>query len=199
MGVLENHPRVPGCDVSGVVVKAGSACKWAKPGDRIYADWSGNLVGQGSGSLAEYTVMPEIFACAAPSNFTFQQCAAIPLAGLTALQALTHKGGVKEGMMVLILGGSGGTGTFGLACAKHLGASYIVTTSSSVVLCKSLGAHLVVNYKDGEDFGELLAGGGFDVVFDAVGGIDHWENMVPSNGCSTSLKLALSKPPKTSL
>lgn len=170
-----NFPRVPGCDCSGVVVKAGSACTWAKLGDRIWADWPGNLRGLGSGSLAEYTVMPESFAGVAPSNLTFEQCAAIPLAGLTALQSLKHRGELKEGMKVLVLGGSGGTGSFGLACAKNLGAAYVATTSSSVELCKSLGADEVVNYKDGKDFGEVLAGGNYDVVFDCVGGIDGWE------------------------
>merc|ERR1719329_1828377 len=120
LGELKNFPRVVGCDVSGVVVKAGSACKWAKAGDRIFADWSGNLAGMGSGTLAEYTVMPEAFASIAPSNLSFVQAAAIPLAGLTAYQALKHKGGLEKGMKVLVLGGSGGTGTFALVCAKNL-------------------------------------------------------------------------------
>lgn len=175
MGELTNFPRVPGCDVSGVVEKAGAACKWAKPGDRIFADWAGNLVGKGVGTLAEYTLLPESFASIAPSNLSFVQSAAIPLAGLTAYQAVKHHGGLEKGMKVLVLGGSGGTGTFALAIAKNLGAAHIATTSSSVELCKSLGADQVVNYKQGEDVGEVLAGGDFDVVFDCVGGIEGWE------------------------
>jgi len=174
-GEMTNFPRVPGTDVSGVVVKAGAACKWAKPGDRIFAMWAGNLPGKGNGTLAEYTMFPESYACIAPTNMSFMQSAAIPLAGLTSYQALKHKGGLQKGMKVLVLGGSGGTGTFALACAKNLGASHVATTSSSVELCKSLGADQVVNYKQGEDAGVVLAGGGFDVVFDCVGGIDGWE------------------------
>jgi len=77
-------------------------------------------------------------------------------------------------MKVLVLGGSGGVGTFALQSAKYLGASHIATTSSSVELCKKLGADQVINYKEGEDFGEILKGGDYDVVFDAVGGLDNW-------------------------
>lgn len=174
MGVLTHFPRVPGCDVCGVVEKAGAACKWAKVGDRIFADWPGNLAGKGNGTLAQFTLMPESFAAIAPKNLSDEQCAAIPLAGLTAYQAIKHKGEMEKGMKVLVLGGSGGVGTFALQCAKYLGASHIATTSSSVELCKKLGADQVVNYKEGEDLGEILKGGDYDVVFDAVGGLDNW-------------------------
>jgi NADPH:quinone reductase-like Zn-dependent oxidoreductase len=175
MGELTNFPRVPGCDCSGIVVEAGAACTWAKAGDRIFADWSGNLAGKGSGTLAEYVLMPESFAGIAPKNLSFEQCAAVPLAGLTSYQALKHQGQMQEGSKVLVLGGSGGTGTYALACAKALGAGHVATTSSSVDLCKSVGADQVVNYKDGEDFAVVLKDGEYDVVFDCVGGLEGWE------------------------
>lgn len=175
MGELKNFPRIPGSDCCGIVERAGEACKWAKAGDRIFADWAGNLVGMGNGTLAEFVVMPEAFACIAPKNLSDDQCAAIPLAGLTSYQAIKHKGQMKAGMKVLVLGGSGGTGTFALQSAKSLGASHIATTSSNVDLCKSLGANQVVNYRNGEDFGDVLKGGEYDIVFDCVGGLDQWQ------------------------
>lgn len=168
-------PRVPGCDVSGVVVQASAACTRLKVGDEVFADYPRNLMGKGDGSLAEYVVMPEIFACAKPASLTHEQAAAIPLAALTSLQVLKRHGGLQAGGKVLVLAGSGGTGTFALQIAKILGAAQVATTSSNEELCKSLGADQVINYRNGEDFGELLAGQDFDIIYDCAGGQEAWD------------------------
>lgn len=162
-------PFVPGSDLSGTVVSVGTEYKGLlKAGDRVWAD---NIR---LGAIAEFALVPATKCHAMPSKLSFEEAAAVPLAGLTSYQALKDKGNLQPGQSVLILGGSGGTGTFALQIAKALGASQVATTSSSEELCKSCGADQVINYKKGEQFGSVLAGQNYDLVFDCVGGVDSW-------------------------
>jgi len=162
-------PFVPGSDLSGTVVSVGPKYIGSlKAGDRVWAD---NIR---QGAIAEFAKCPATKCHAMPSKLSFEEAAAVPLAGLTSYQALRDKGNLQPGQKVLILGGSGGTGTFALQIAKALGASHVATTSSSVELCKSCGADQVINYKDGEQFGDILEGQNYDMVFDCVGGVDSW-------------------------
>src|SRR4029450_1552839 len=97
-----------------------------------------------------------------PKNLTIEEPASIPLVGLTAWQALIEKAGLKKGQKGFIQAGSGGVGTFAIQLAKHLGATVATTTSTgNVNLVRSLGADIVIDYKN-EDFGNVL--GGYDVV-----------------------------------
>jgi len=162
-------PFVPGSDLSGTVVSVGSKYTGSlKAGDRVWADNIRN------GAISEFAKVPATKVHAMPSKLSFEEAASVPLAALTSYQALKVKGGLQPGQSVLILGGSGGTGTFALQIAKALGASQVATTSSSEELCKSCGADQVINYKKGEQFGTVLAGKNYDLVFDCVGGVDSW-------------------------
>merc|ERR1719203_2033001 len=106
------------------------------------------------------------------------EAASLPLAAMTAYQAIMHKGSFPKGGKLLILGGSSGCGVYGIQIAKLRGASTITVTSSQEAFCKSLGADAVINYKDESApvWHEQLKGQGYDVIFDCVGGKESWSN-----------------------
>ena len=163
----EYDTSVLGYDVSGVVEKVGDeASKSFQVGDEVFV----RLAGMKYGALAEYVVcsVPEI--AKKPSNISFSEAAAIPLAGITALQAL-RRGGVKEGSKVFIPGGAGGVGSLAIQIAKKiLKASYVCTTASAGVgtdICKKAGADRIIDYRS-EDFEEVLDGEDFDMAFDTM-------------------------------
>jgi alcohol dehydrogenase len=163
----EYDTSVLGYDVSGVVEKVGDeASKSFQVGDEVFV----RLAGMKYGALAEYVVcsVPEI--AKKPSNISFSEAAAIPLAGLTALQSL-RRGGVKEGSKVFIPGGAGGVGSLAIQIAKKmLKASYVCTTASPGVgtdICKKAGADRIIDYRS-ENFEEVLKGEDFDMAFDTM-------------------------------
>eukprot|EP00040_Diaphanoeca_grandis_P025115 m.138770 g.138770 ORF g.138770 m.138770 type:complete len:329 (-) comp30013_c0_seq1:98-1084(-) len=159
-----------GSDISGVVDSVGSAVTRFKVGDEVYAD------GIFAAPMAEFCCIPATVVSSKPTNMSHTEAASVPLAGLTALQAIRDHGKMKAGARVCVFGGSGGVGTLAIQIAKALGASHIATTSSNVELCKSLGADEVVNYRETPDIVTELtkSGGDYDIVFDAVGGNAHW-------------------------
>src|SRR4030095_12593345 len=100
------------------------------------------------GSFAESIAIDENDLASKPRNLSMEEAASIPLVGLTAWQALIEKGNLKKGQKVFIQAGSGGVGTFAIQLAKHLGATLATTTSAANIdLVKSLGAHIVIDYK----------------------------------------------------
>ena len=117
-------PRSPrlGGDFSGTVESIGSRISRFKPGDEVF--------GVGRGSFAEYLTISEVRVAAKPAGLTFEQAAALPIAGLTALQALRDKGQVGRGQQVLINGAAGGVGTFAVQIAKSLGAEVAAVCST---------------------------------------------------------------------
>lgn len=137
-------PAVMGSDLAGVVVAVGSSVTRFKPGDEVFA----SIFDQGTGSLAEFAVVPQHLAARKPANLDFVQAASVPMVGLTSWQALKERANVQTGHRVFIPAGSGGIGTFAIQLAKHLGA-YVATTTSTanVALVKSLGAEDVIDYK----------------------------------------------------
>ncbi|XLR69714.1 hypothetical protein S83_020386, partial [Arachis hypogaea] len=154
---------VPGYDVAGVVVKVGSGVKKLKEGDEVY----GMVEAKDVGSLAEYTTAQENGLDHKPPNLGFAEAAAIPLAIQTAYGAL-HKVGLSPGQSILVLGASGGVGTFVVQVAKHVfGASVVAATASTgkLELLKKLGVDMPIDYtkQNFEDLPEK-----FDVVYDAV-------------------------------
>jgi alcohol dehydrogenase len=157
---------VLGYDVSGVVKEVGTQASKFKVGDEVFARL--DTKGMKFGALAEYVVDDESSFGFKPSNISFSEAAAIPLAGLTALQAL-RRGGVTKGSKVFIAGGAGGVGSLAIQIAKTmLGASFVCTTASAgagVDLCLKLGADRVIDYKS-EEFGTVLNGKDFDMAFD---------------------------------
>lgn len=121
-----------------------------------------------AGSLAEYNAVKEDELAFKPLKLTHEESASMPLAGLTAYQALTAKGNLQKGQKVLIHAGSGGVGTFAIQIAKHLGAEVAVTTGrSNFEMVKNLGADVVIDYKT-QKFEEELSD--YDLVLDTMGG-----------------------------
>ena len=159
-----SFPHVMGYDVSGVVVEAGSQVKSLKVGDAVLARPNQ----QDAGAIAEFARLKESEVAIKPASLSHTNAASIPLAGLTAWQALIARGNLKKGDKVLIHAGSGGVGTLAIQIAKHFGA-YVATTTSAknADLVKRLGADLVIDYKT-EKFQERIAD--YDLVFDMLGG-----------------------------
>ncbi|MBU9852660.1 NADP-dependent oxidoreductase [Rahnella aceris] len=157
-------PATLGSDVSGVVIAAGSRVTRFKPGDEIFA----NIFDRGTGSLAEFALVPESAAAMKPANLDFVQAAALPMVSLTSWQALTERAGLQPGQKVFIPAGSGGIGSFAIQLAKHLGAQVATTTSTdNVGWVSHLGADEVVDYKKKKFENELS---GYDVVLGTVRG-----------------------------
>jgi len=157
-------PVTMGSDLAGVVVEVGSRVTRFKPGDSVFA----STFELGTGSLAEFAVVPESAAAIKPANLDFVQAASIPMVGLTSWQALKERAGLKPGQKVFIPAGAGGIGTFAIQLAKHLGAQVGTTTSTgNVELVRSLGADEVIDYKK-QEFEDVLQD--YDVVLGTVRG-----------------------------
>lgn len=145
-------PFTLGHDVAGVVTKIGSRVSKFKVGDEIYARPADHRIG----TFAEYIAVNENDVALKLNNLSMEEAASIPLVGLTAWQALVEKANLKKGHKVFIQAGSGGVGTFAIQLAKHLGATVATTASSTNIdLVKSLGADIVIDYKN-EDFETIL-------------------------------------------
>jgi NADPH:quinone reductase-like Zn-dependent oxidoreductase len=154
------RPRSPllGVDFAGTVEAVGPEVEDFKPGDEVF--------GERKGSLAEYLCASAAVALK-PANVTFEQAAATPLGGLTALRGLRDKGQVQPGQQVLIQGASGGVGTFAVQIAKWLGAEVTAVCSTpNVEQARSLGADHVIDYSR-EDF--TRGDRRYDVLFDNAG------------------------------
>lgn len=157
-------PATMGSDVTGVVVDVGSQVTRFKPGDAIFA----STFDSGTGTLAEFAVVPERAAALKPQNLDFVEAASIPMVGLTAWQALKERAKITPGQKVFIPAGSGGVGTFAIQLAKYLGAQVGTTTSTANVdLVKRLGADEVIDYKQ-QEFEDVLRG--YDLVLGTVRG-----------------------------
>jgi NADPH:quinone reductase-like Zn-dependent oxidoreductase len=143
MGLRKPKERL-GRDLAGVVAAVGGNVTRFKPGDEVF--------GAGTGTLAEYVAVSEDGLVPKPANLSFEQAAAVPVAGLTALQGLRDKGRVQPGQQALINGASGGVGTFAVQVARALGAEVTAVCSTrNVDLVASLGADRVIDYTR-EDF-----------------------------------------------
>jgi NADPH:quinone reductase-like Zn-dependent oxidoreductase len=157
-------PATLGSDLAGVVVEVGSGVTRFKVGDAVFA----NIFDQGTGSIAEFAVVPESAAAMKPVHLDFVQAASIPMVGLTSWQALKERMRLQPGQKVFIPAGSGGIGTFAIQLAKSMGARVGTTTSTgNVELVRSLGADEVVDYRQ-QAFEAVLSG--YDAVLGTVRG-----------------------------
>jgi NADPH:quinone reductase-like Zn-dependent oxidoreductase len=157
-------PATLGSDLAGVVTEVGSSVTRFRPGDAVFA----SIFDMGTGSIAEFAVVPESAAAMKPANLDFVQAASIPMVGLTSWQALNERAILRAGQKVFIPAGSGGIGTFAIQLAKHLGAKVGTSTSTgNVELVSSLGADEVVDYKK-QEFEKVLHG--YDAVLGTVRG-----------------------------
>ena len=157
-------PVVMGSDLAGVVVEVGNRVTRFKPGDAVFA----SIFDLGTGSLAEFAVVPENAAAIKPENLDFVQAASVPMVGLTSWQALKERAGLKPGQKVFIPAGSGGIGSFAIQLAKHLGVKVGTTTSTSNVdMVRGLGADEVIDYKK-QEFENILRD--YDAVLGTIRG-----------------------------
>ncbi|WP_340398406.1 NADP-dependent oxidoreductase [Paenibacillus sp. FSL H8-0079] len=157
-------PIILGWDLAGVISEIGSnVTKW-NVGDRVFSRPETTRFG----TYAEYTAVDEHLLAKLPDSISYEEAAAVPLAGLTAWQALFTHGDLKEGETVLIHAGAGGVGIYAIQLAKNAGAHVITTASEkNHELLYSLGADQVIDYKK-ENFEEILKD--IDLVFDTMGG-----------------------------
>jgi NADPH:quinone reductase-like Zn-dependent oxidoreductase len=143
-GLARPHNGVRGSDVAGTVEEVGPNVRRLHVGDEVF--------GAGTGTFAEFAVAQEQDLVTKPASVTFEQAAAVPLAGLTALRGLRDRGNLQPGQKVLINGAGGGIGTFAVQIAKSIGAEVTgVCSTSKVDLVRAIGADYVVDYTR-EDF-----------------------------------------------
>ncbi len=150
---------VPGMDVAGIVEAVGENVARFQPGDEVF--------GVGEGAFAEYARAREDKLAPKPANLTYEQAAALAISGLTALQGLRDHGRVEPGQEALVIGASGGVGTFAVQIARAFGASVTgVCSTTKVEMVRSIGADHVIDYTS-EDFAD--GGRRYDVILD-IGG-----------------------------
>ena len=158
-GIRKPKVRVRGVDVAGVVEAVGPDVKGIRPGDEVF--------GGCRGSFAEYASAREAELACKPANLSFEQAAAVPVAGITALQAMRDAARIRPGQKVLINGAAGGVGTFAVQIARASGAEVTgVCSTRNVDLVRSLGAEHVIDYTR-DDF--TRSGQRYDVILDNVG------------------------------
>lgn len=158
-GLRRPKPTRPGADVSGEVEAVGRNVTRFQPGDAVF--------GGARGAFAEYACASEIRLALKPANLTFEQAAAVPVAGLSALQGLRDKGRVQSGQKVLINGAAGGVGTFAVQIAKSFGADVTgVCSARNVDFVRSLGADHVIDYNRAEFTRNAER---YDLILDCVG------------------------------
>jgi len=157
-GLFKPKHTILGGDIAGRVEAVGSGVTGFKPGDAVYGDISNC----GMGGFAEYVAVPQAALAPMPVTLSFEEAASLPLAGVTALQAVRDKAQVKAGERVAINGASGGVGTFAVQIAHALGADVTaIASASKLEMLRELGASHVIDYAR-EDF--TARAGQYDVI-----------------------------------
>lgn len=165
---VRSLPHVPGYDVAGEVVACGAAVTTVVPGDRVFA-----LIGLHGGGQAEYATLHQDQLAIMPERLRWDEAAAVPLAGLTALQALRAKAQIKKGQRVLITGAGGGVGTFAVQLARYYGCHVTaVCRAAQHTVVRSLGANELIDYTQ-ENW--TYRRERWDAIFDAAGTYAFWD------------------------
>jgi len=163
LGLRKPKDRVLGCDVAGQVEAVGKDVTMLRPGDDVF----GSPFMHGFGAFAERVCVSEELLAPKPATLSFGQAAAAPLAASTALQGLRDHGRIEPGQKALIIGASGGVGTFAVQIARYFGAEVTgVCSTRNVEMVRSLGADHVIDYTK-EDF--TRSGRKYDLVFQLAG------------------------------
>ncbi len=182
-------PFTPGSDLSGVVVEVGASVTAFRNGDRVFA----MSALKKAGAYAEFVAVNEAHVAPLPDSLTFVEGAAIPLAGLTALQGLRDQGAIEPGQAVLINGGSGGVGSFAVQIANAIGAKVTAICSGpNIPFVKSLGADEVLDYTTINVF---AGPGRYDVIFDtmALVGFRSWRKPLKNDGTLVTVNPIIGK------
>ena len=162
-GLRKPKDRVLGCDVAGHIEAVGKNVTMLQPGEEVF----GSPFMHGLGAFAEWVCISEDLLAPKPAALSFEQAAAVPLAASTALQALRDHGRIEPGHKVLIIGASGGVGTFAVQIAKYFDAEVSgVCSARNVDMVRSLGADHVIDYTQ-EDFTQ--SGQKYDLIFQLAG------------------------------
>ena len=165
LGLLRPKHRILGGDIAGRAEAVGDGVTQFKPGDEVYA----NLLDHGNGGFAEYVSVPVDVMSLKPANLSFEDAAAVPMAGVTALQGLRHHGEIRPGQRVLINGASGGIGSFAVQIAKSYGSEVTgVTSTQNLDLVGALGADHVLDYTTTDVF---RSGRRYDRILDTIGNL----------------------------
>jgi NADPH:quinone reductase-like Zn-dependent oxidoreductase len=173
-----SFPKILGGDIAGRVVEIGHNVQFLRVGDEVY----GLLNVMKGGAYAEYVAAPQECFALKPQSLDFEQAATIPLAALTALQALRDQGKIMKGQEVLINGCSGGVGSFALQIARAFETHVTgVCSTRNIDVAMDLGAHRVIDYSR-EDL--LKSGEKYHIFFDAVGNQSYFQirHLLHSNG-----------------
>ncbi|MCQ6268153.1 NAD(P)-dependent alcohol dehydrogenase [Fictibacillus sp. WQ 8-8] len=166
-GLLKPKYSIPGGDIAGRVEAVGKDVKQFQPGDEVFGD----LSRCGWGGFAEYVSVPENALALKPANLSFEEAAAVPMAAVTALQALRDKGKIQPGQKILINGASGGVGTFAVQIAKSFGAEVTAVCSTrNLTIVRSIGADHAIDYtkedftRKAESYDLILAANGYQPI-----------------------------------
>ncbi|WP_462413739.1 NAD(P)-dependent alcohol dehydrogenase [Neobacillus sp. Marseille-QA0830] len=177
-GLIRPKYAIPGGDIAGTIEAVGNDVKLFQVGDEVFGD----LSVFGWGGFAEYVTVPEQALALKPANISFEEAAATPMAGVTALQGLRDKGKIQSGQKVLIYGASGGVGTFAVQIAKSFGAEVTgVCSTRNVEILRSIGADHIMDYTK-EDFTQNVKR--YDLILGVNGSnsISAYERVLKPNG-----------------
>ncbi len=194
MGIIPNK-KIFGADIAGRVEAVGNNIKSFSVGDEVFGDTSAS----GFGGFAEYVAVPEKALVLKPVGISYETAAAIPMAAVTALQALRDQGQIQPGQKVLIYGAGGGVGTFSVQLAKYFGAEVTaVCGEKNKKLMQSLGADWVINYQESD---VTKSGKQYDLIL-AVNGkltLSNYKSLLSSRGICVMVGGALSQVMKSLL
>lgn len=193
-GLFRPKLSVLGADIAGRVEAVGPEAKRFNVGDAVF----GELSRHGYGGFAEYACAPEEAFALKPANLTFEEAAAVPAAGFTALQALRDAGKIQAGQKVLICGASGGVGTFAVQLAKHFGAEVTAVCSTrNLERVRAIGADHVIDYttedfaRNGKRYDLIIAANGYRSIFDYRRALNPCGTYVLSGGTTRQFFEAL--------
>ncbi len=194
MGLIPKR-KIFGADIAGRIEAVGKNISLFKPGDEVMGD----LASYGFGGLAVYVTAPEKALVMKPEQISFEEAATLPMAAMTALQALRDKANIQKGQKVLIVGSAGGVGTFAIQLAKYFGAEVTgVCSSKNVQQTLSLGADHVIDYSK-ENF--TKSGIQYDIIIGINGNYPllAYKKTLTSNGTYVMVGGSLSQISKSLL
>jgi NADPH:quinone reductase-like Zn-dependent oxidoreductase len=193
-GILNPKQSMFGADIAGRIEAVGRNVNQFRPGDEVFGD----LSDCGKGGFSEYVCAPVDALALKPANLSFEEAAVVPEAALVALQALRDAGQIQTGQKVLIVGASGGNGTFAVQIAKHFGAEVTgVCGTRNLDMVRSLGADYVIDYtkedftQNGQLYDLIVATAGYRSIFDYKRALSPKGIYVATGGSMTQIFQAL--------